>query len=115
VLVVIAYMIYDYLVPKDRQYAGVREAQTLPLVLSIRELISTAIPADIADAIMNPGKPDSGQTATEPATGETTSPEAEGYQKNEAQGLDQLIQGGEQQQTGETGEQPAFGGQTNPN
>jgi membrane protein required for colicin V production len=125
VLVVIAYMIYSYLVPPDRQYAGVKNAQSLPMILSVSEMIKSVIPPDIAESITNATNVGSGsgsgegqgdgQQGTEPATGETTSPEAEGYQKNEAQGLDQLIQGGEQPQTGETGEQPAFGGQTNPN
>jgi membrane protein required for colicin V production len=122
VLVVIAYMIYSYLVPPDRQYAGVKNAQSLPMILSVAEMIKSVIPPDIAESITNATNAGAGsgsgegQPATEPATGEATSPEAEGYQRNETQGLDQLIQGGEQQQTGETGEQPAFGGQTtNPN
>jgi membrane protein required for colicin V production len=121
VLVVIAYMIYSYLVPPDRQYAGVKEAQSLPIILSVAEMIKSVIPPDIAESITNATNAGSGsgsgegQQGAEPATGEATSPEAEGYQKNESQGLDQLIQGGEPQQTGETGEQPAFGGQTNPN
>jgi membrane protein required for colicin V production len=120
VLVVIAYMIYSYLVPPDRQYAGVRNAYSLPVVLSVAEMVKSVIPPDIAESITNATNVGSSQEqrAAEPA-GETGQPAQPGYQTDETQGLDQLIQGGQQQGTSEGGEegsqQPSFGGQTNPN
>ncbi|MBL8907922.1 MAG: hypothetical protein JNM20_14715, partial [Rhizobiales bacterium] len=115
VLVVIAYMIYSYLVPPDRQYAGVRNAHSLPVILSVAEMVKSVIPPDIAESITNATNVGSSQgQRAEPATGEPgqpDQPEQPGYQNDETQGLDQLIQGG---QSGE-GQQPTFGGQTNPN
>ena len=121
VLVVIAYMIYSYLVPPDRQYAGVREAHSLPIILSVAEMVKSVIPPDIAESITNATNVGSSEEKkTEPVTGEPgqpDQPEQPGYQNDETQGLDQLIQGGQGGQTegGEGGQQPSFGGQTNPN
>ena len=118
VLVVIAYMIYSYLVPPDRQYAGVREAHSLPIILSVAEMVKSVIPPDIAESITNATNVGSSEDKkTEPTTGEPgqpDQPEQPGYQGDETQGLDQLIQGGQGGQT-EGGQQPSFGGQTNPN
>jgi membrane protein required for colicin V production len=121
VLVVIAYMIYSYLVPPDRQYAGVRNAHTLPIILSVAEMVKSVIPPDIAESITNATNVGSSEgQKTEPTTGgagQPDQPEQPGYQNDETQGLDQLIQGGQGGQTegGEGGQQPSFGGQTNPN
>ncbi len=119
VLVVIAYMIYSYLVPPDRQYAGVREAHSLPIILSVAEMVKSVIPPDIAESITNATNVGSGGgQKTEPTTtgetGQPDQPEQPGYQGDETQGLDQLIQGGQGGQT-DGGQQPSFGGQTNPN
>jgi len=118
VLVVIAYMIYSYLVPPDRQYAGVREAHSLPIILSVAEMVKSVIPPDIAESITNATNVGSSEEQrTQPAAGESgqsDQPEQPGYQNDETQGLDQLIQGGQGGQT-EGGQQPSFGGQTNPN
>jgi membrane protein required for colicin V production len=121
VLVVIAYMIYSYLVPPDRQYAGVRNAHSLPIINSVAEMVKSVIPPDIAESITNATNVGSSQgQRAEPTTGEPgqpDQPEQPGYQNDETQGLDQLIQGGQGGQTdgGEGGQQPSFGGQTNPN
>jgi membrane protein required for colicin V production len=119
VLVVIAYMIYSYLVPPDRQYSGVREAYSLPTIKSVEEMIKSVIPPDIAESITNATNVGGDQKPPEPGTGDSTQTDEEGYKKNETQGLDQLIQGGEGQQSttpDDAGQQPAFGGQTtNPN
>jgi len=119
VLVVIAYMIYSYLVPPDRQYAGVRNAHSLPIIESVAEMVKSVIPPDIAESITNATNVGSSQEqrAAEPAAepGQPDQPEQPGYQNDETQGLDQLIQGGQGEQTTPEGEQPSFGGQTNPN
>ena len=119
VLVVIAYMIYSYLVPPDRQYAGVRNAYSLPVVLSVAEMVKSVIPPDIAESITNATNVGSSQEqrAAEPAGETGQQPAQPGYQTDETQGLDQLIQGGQQGTTEgeEGGQQPSFGGQTNPN
>ena len=88
-----------------------------------------AVPPSSRQALVSPpglsssrSRSDHSATAepAEPAepAGETGLPEEEGYKKNETQGLDQLIQGGEGQTAPDseaTGQQPSFGGQTNPN
>lgn len=76
VLVVIAYMIYSYLVPPDRQYAGVREAHSLPVILSVAEMVKSVIPPDIAESITNATSVGSSpDKKTEPTTGETGQPD----------------------------------------
>src|SRR4051812_32965287 len=116
VLVVIAYMIYSYLVPPDRQYEGVRTARSMPLILSVAELIKSAIPPDIAESITNATNAGNQETPKPAGEGDIQAGEQEGYKKNETTGLDQLIQGSQtqqgqgQSQGQDNQQQPAFGG-----
>jgi membrane protein required for colicin V production len=98
VLIVIAYLFYGWLTPADRREPWVTNARSFPYIFSAGELLNSFLPPDIAETLANTAlqktptakKGDVPTTQTEP-----------GYQNNETQGLDNLIQG--------TGEQPAFG------
>jgi membrane protein required for colicin V production len=100
VLIVIAYLFYGWLVPFERQEVWVRNARSLPMIKGAAEIMLAFMPPDIAETLTNTAlmkNPDLPSTKAD-------NPQAEpGYQNNETQGLDNLIQG-----TGET-QQPAFG------
>jgi membrane protein required for colicin V production len=120
VLVVIAYMFYGWLVPFDRQEEWVKNARSLPIIVSVRDFILTLIPPDIAETLtnatnLNP-QPTGTQGGNQPGTRDNAQDE-EGYKRNESQGLDQLIQGtqGQGGDTQQGNEQPSFGGQGNSN
>lgn len=125
VLVVIAYLFYGWLIPIDRQEDWVKNARTLPVIQSVGEVILSMVPPDIAETLTNSSiltnqAPPSTQRppAAQTGTGEATTPDEEGYKRNESQGLDQLIQGTQGQQNSpppDNQEQPDFGGQSNPN
>jgi membrane protein required for colicin V production len=123
VLVVIAYLFYGWLIPFDRQEEWVKNARSLPMIQSMGEVILSLVPPDIAETLTNSSLVGNQTPATPPpaaqtGSGETpASPEEEGYKKNESQGLDQLIQGtqGQQSSPPADAQDPDFGGQTNPN
>lgn len=136
VLVVIAYLFYGWLIPLDRQEDWVKNARSLPIIKSVGEVILSLVPPDIAETLTNSSiltnqapTTTQEQPAGQTGTGDTqaTTPDEEGYKKNESQGLDQLIQGtqGGQNNNGNNNnqntpppdnqEQPDFGGQSNPN
>lgn len=121
VLVAIAYLFYGWLTPLDRQEEWVKNAQTLPYIKSVGDLILGFVPPDIAETLRNTailGNPEGGTTTTpkqDPAG--AAQPGEEGYKNDDINGLDQLnqglapSQGGTQQQE----QQPSFGGQSNSN
>ena len=102
VLVAIAYLFYGWLLPFDKQDDWVKNAQSLPYIRQAGEVLLSFMPPDIAETLNNTALMK--DQATPPNSNEP------GYQNNEAQGLDNLIQG-----TGVNPpeEQPAFG-QSNP-
>ena len=96
VFVVIAYLFYGWLLPVDKQQTWVRNAYSLPMIKSAGEGLLSFMPPDIAETLSS--------TALQgdlPATGALEPPETPegGYQNNESQGLENLIQGtgGDQQ------------------
>lgn len=105
VLVAIAYLFYGWLLPFDKQEPWVRNAASLPLIKTVGETLLGFMPPDIAQTLSNTAlmkNPDSPvTTAGQPAKSES------GYQPNEAQGLDNLIEG-----TGNATQQPTFGQST---
>lgn len=128
VLVVIAYLFYGWLIPIDRQEVWVKNARSLPVIQSVGEVILSLVPPDIAETLTNssiltnqtPAQSQQQPAAAQTGSGDTTTapPDEEGYKKNESQGLDQLIQGTQGQQSSpppDNQEQPDFGGQSNPN
>lgn len=87
VLIVIAYLFYGWLVPFERQEDWVKNARSLPLIKGAAEIMLAFMPPDIAETLTNTAlmkNPD------QPAA---KSPPESGYQNNETQGLDNLIQG----------------------
>jgi membrane protein required for colicin V production len=112
VLVAIAYLFYGWLLPFDKQEDWVRNATSLPAIKYVGETLLGFMPPDIAETLSNTAlmknpanmvvKP--GQTAADAAKAQP------GYQSNETQGLDNLIEG-----TGSaTTQQPTFGQSTTP-
>jgi membrane protein required for colicin V production len=99
ILIAIAYLFYGWLVPFERQEDWVRNARSLPVIKSAAEILLSFMPPDIAETLTNTAlmkNPD--------LPAKSDNPQGEpGYQNNETQGLDNLIQG-----TGET-QQPNFG------
>jgi membrane protein required for colicin V production len=104
VLVALAYLLYGWLTPPDKQEDWVRNARSLPIIRTVSEGMIALMPPDIAETLNNTAlmrNPDAAPAA--PAGGEPAQPES-GYQSNETQGLDNLIQG-----TGQPAQQPNFG------
>jgi membrane protein required for colicin V production len=101
VLVAIAYLFYGWLLPPDKQEAWVRDARSLPYLKSAGSLLLSFMPPDIAETLSNTALQKNPEVA--PAQGGAAQP---GYQSNETQGLDNLIEG----TGGNKGQQqPAFG------
>jgi membrane protein required for colicin V production len=102
VLVAIAYLFYGWLLPANSQEGWVKNAVSLPYIKSAGELLLTFMPPDIAETLT--------KTALQKESGGADkgngAPGQPGYQNNETQGLDNLIEG--------TGQKPTFGqsGQT---
>lgn len=98
--VAIAYLFYGWLLPLDKQQAWVRNAYSLPMIKSAGEGLLSFMPPDIAETLSNTALADKPGAAEPPKLPDL--PEA-GYQSNENQSLENLIQG-----TGGA-EQPATG------
>lgn len=98
ILVAIAYLFYGWLLPADKQEPWVRDAASLPYLKSAGELLLSFMPPDIAETLTNTAL----QKNPAPSTGGTGSDQQPGYQNNDTQGLDNLIEGTDQQK-------PAFG------
>jgi membrane protein required for colicin V production len=98
VFVVIAYLFYGWLQPVDKQQTWVRNAYSLPMIKSAGEGLLSFMPPDIAETLSATAL--QGNEAP-PAAGVAPPAEApeSGYQNNESQSLENLIQGtgGEQQ------------------
>jgi membrane protein required for colicin V production len=100
VFVTIAYLFYGWLLPYDKQETWVRNAYSLPMIKSAGEGLLSFMPPEIAETLSNTALSSGTKgDATDPALPEA--PES-GYKSNEAQGLDNLIQG-----TGGDAQQPA--------
>jgi membrane protein required for colicin V production len=118
VLVAVAYLFYGWLTPPDRQEEWVRNAHSLPYIKSVGNFILDFIPPDIAETLRNTAilsnPPAAGSQP--PASGEAPQPGEEGYKSDDINGLDQLNQGLQPSQGGaQPAQEPAFGGQANPN
>lgn len=132
-LVVIAYLFYIWLVPKERHEDWIRTARLLPVVEEVGTAILSFLPADIADVLRGKTYISNQQPAAPAATKENPEPtqqiqspaaeqEEDGYQAGQQRNLNQLIEGtqggtAEGQPPESTGEppasegQPVFGGQ----
>jgi membrane protein required for colicin V production len=99
VFVTIAYLFYGWLLPADKQETWVKNAYSLPMIKSAGEGLLSFMPPEIAETLSNTALTGDKDPLPDPlvqGTGES------GYKDNEAQGLENLIEG-----TGGDGQQPA--------
>lgn len=92
VLVAISYLFYGWLVPADKQETWVRNATSLPAIIYVGEVLLNFMPPDIAETLANTAllaNPDAPSLKTD----QTAAKAEPGYQSNEAQGLNNLIEG----------------------
>lgn len=102
VLVVLAFLLFDWLVPREQHPSWVREARTLPMINSTADYIISYLPEETAATLRGrTKKPDENQNAIQPVpeTPATTPPadkqKETGYKGNERRGLNQLVEGAE--------------------
>jgi membrane protein required for colicin V production len=112
VLIAIAYLFYGWLQPPEKQETWVRNAISLPAIKYLSETIVSFMPADIAETLSNtalkknPEAPINGQPA------DAAKPDS-GYQSNETQGLNNLIEGTDSDAAQPAApQQPGFGQNT---
>jgi membrane protein required for colicin V production len=101
IFVAIAYLFYGWLLPFEKQQSWVRNAYSLPMIKSAGEGLLSFMPPDIAETLSNTA------LAKDPGSAGTPQPPAlpeEGYQSNENQGLENLIQGTGGAQKPDTGQ-----------
>jgi len=101
IFVAIAYLFYGWLLPFEKQQSWVKNAYSLPMIKSAGEVLLSFMPPDIAETLSNTAlakDPGSAGTPQLPA------PPEEGYQSNENQGLENLIQGTGGAQKPDTGQ-----------
>ncbi len=101
ILVVIAYLFYGWLLTEDKQENWVRNAMSLPAIKYVGGMLLEFMPPDIADTLNNTAlirNPEKQPIAGEPSKSDP------GYQNNDTQGLDNLIEG-----SGTPKQEPTFG------
>jgi len=101
IFVAIAYLFYGWLLPFEKQQSWVKNAYSLPMIKSAGEVLLSFMPPDIAETLSNTA------LAKDPGSAGTPQPPAlpeEGYQSNENQGLENLIQGTGGAQKPDTGQ-----------
>ena len=109
VIVVIAYLLYGWLTPFDKQEDWVRNASSLPAIKAAGATLLEFMPPDIAETLSNTAlmkNPEGAPGSTAQPAPNAATPES-GYQSGETQGLDNLIEG-----TGNSTQQPEFGQST---
>jgi membrane protein required for colicin V production len=99
VFVTIAYLFYGWLQPPDKQESWVKNAYSLPMIKSAGEGLLSFMPPEIADTLSNTALT---RDSEAPPDQQTPEQGGTGYKNNEAQGLENLIEG-----TGGGGQQPA--------
>jgi membrane protein required for colicin V production len=92
VLVAMAYLLYTWLQPADRQEAWIKDAQTLPLIQTTSNMILAFMPPNMVETLSNSAQAADPQTAPDPAQPSNVSP-------GDAQNLENLSNGATQQQT----------------
>jgi membrane protein required for colicin V production len=100
VFVTICYMFYGWLYTPEKQEPWVQGAASMPALVATGKFICGLMPPDICDTLMKTALQQA--PAPPPAGRQPEQPEG-GYQKNDNQGLENLIEG-----TGGS-QQPAFG------
>lgn len=91
VFVAIAYLLYGWLQPPEQQQDWIRNAQTLGVVKNVGEMLVSLMPPDIAETLSKTALPGNAEGAvTAPESGATD------YSSGQTQGLDNLIEGQQQ-------------------
>ena len=85
VLVALAYMFYSWSQPPDKHEDWIRNAQTLPAIKTVSDMIISILPPDAANAITN------ATTAVNPEV--SINPDQGGVSAGQKLGLDNLIEG----------------------
>lgn len=85
VLVAIAYMFYGWATPADKRPDWMMNAQTLPLIQKVSDLLISVMPPDVANTLSNASLP------TNPDAPVTS--DGSGVSTGQSQGLDNLIEG----------------------
>lgn len=96
VLVAIAYMFYSWANPPDKHEDWIRNAQTLPLIQTVSNMLISLMPPDIADTLTKTALPTNPEAPVTPDGGTLNN--------GQQQGLDNLIDGAT------TTNPPAMGG-----
>ncbi|HMT13533.1 MAG TPA: CvpA family protein [Aestuariivirga sp.] len=96
-LVVIAYLFYGWLVPAEKQEAWIKNAVSLPVLRSAAATLTEFMPPSIQETLANSALMMTPETPPAPeAAPDDAAPAAQpetGYQQNQTQGLDNLIEG----------------------
>jgi membrane protein required for colicin V production len=90
VLVAIAYMLYGWVSPPEKQEDWIRNAQSLPIIRSVSDVLVGLMPPDVRETLeksANIGSADSKETPPA-AEGDGT-----GYNNGQTQGLENLVDG----------------------
>jgi membrane protein required for colicin V production len=95
VLVAIAYMFYSWANPPEKHEEWIRNAQTLPVIQTVSNLLISVMPPDVANTLSNAALPTNPEVPVAPEQG--------GVSNGQQQGLDNLIDG-------TTTNPPAMGG-----
>jgi len=102
ILVVIAFLLFDWLVPREQHPRAVREARSLPMINSTADYIISYLPEETAATLRGRTKEkDKDLDGTQPAPdAPADTPPADkqkdtGYKGNERRGLNQLVEGAE--------------------
>ena len=126
-LVVVAYLFYIWLVPKDKHEDWVRNARLLPVIESVGGVVLSFLPSDIAEVLRGKTYISSQPSGTQPAAGTQPPEEEENYQPGQQRNLNQLIESTQGSKASsdtdeppdsipdapaESEQQPVFGGQS---
>jgi len=90
VLVAIAYMFYSWANPPEKYEDWIRNAQTLPLIQSVSNMLISLMPPDIADTLSKTALPTNPEA---PVTPNGTTGQGSTLNNGQQQGLDNLIDG----------------------
>lgn len=94
VLVVIMFLLFEWLVPADKYPSWVRHARSLPIINSTANYIISYLPPETASTLRNSSKTNKDTPAPPPvSTPPATKQKDTGYRSNERQGLNQLVEG----------------------
>lgn len=106
-IVVVAYMFYSWIIPKEKQFMWIKTARTLPIIELTSDLIISQLPPDAAEALRGghaqPIEPvpenggdknnDTGNDATSKPIDESSNTRGTGYGTGERRTLKQLVKG----------------------